>query len=572
MNSRLGVILSLFIVLTLVGGTTAAFAQHPTSISPEWSFLLNGIALSATVSPNSKCVAIAYVPAEELSYSSLEKMNSKLLLMNVSGKVLWEKSVKGLVSSLTFSKEGNLIGVISGEYSKGTVTLFLTVYSLSGSLLFSEKIGSVTPAKGLGSYGSPYLGIWRISHEKELVPLPLGPYSALWRFYRPSVGYLSKLYVLEKQKVILFPIGEYLYEYSLSGKKLGEVKVPGEISGVTVSPEENYLGISVMNGNYSAGYLMLYSLPSLSLKLSKKLSFSPLGISSCNDRIVVAGVKRSGGEYSVEAIAYYYSGSEIWSFSSPGITSALSTVVFSLQSSENGSYSMISISSFSPSSPATLSNSYQQIWILNSEGKAIWHSSGHGTLVYGTLAKSGEFFALENLTPSGGMKISLLDMTAKIRWSFETVGSTLGPLGTCLQIAPDASYLISVVSWASQISTNGSKGIWGVTAIYFFSNLAKLSVQSYPRATVYINGVKKGESPITLYLPPGTYKVTLVRKGYYTVTQNVTLGPLEYKVISVRLWNVIYPMDYVAIGAMVTLAVIGGIAAWHYEKRKHEKL
>ncbi len=542
------------------------------SISPEWSFLLNGIAISSTISPDGRYIAIAYVPAEELSYNSPEKMSTKLLLMTNSGEIVWKKVISGLVSSLSFSKEGGLIGAISGKISNGKVSLTMYIFNLSGSQLLCKEIGEVSPQKGLTSSGSPYLGIWRISHQEHLAPLPLGSYSLLWRFYWPNVGYSSKLYLSGKEKIVIFPIGKYVYEYSLSGSLIRKIEVPGDISDVAFSPSGSYLAVTMYTGTYSGGGFALYSLPSLSEVFLKKLSFSPLAVSSCANSIVVAGVKKESDQYVVEASSYDYSGKLLWTFSSEGISSSLSTVLFSLQSSENGSYSMISISSFSPSSPATIKNSYQQIWILNSTGSVIWHSKGHGNLVYGTLAKNGEFFALENLTSSGGMKICLLDMKANIRWSFETVGSTVGPLGTSLQIAPDSSYLISLVSWASQISLNGSKGIWGVTAIYFFSNLAKLSVQSYPRATVYINGVKKGESPLTLYLPPGTYKITLKKPGYYSSSQNVTLGPLEYKVISVRLWNVIYPMDYVAIGAMVTLAVIGGIAAWHYEKKRHRKL
>jgi len=55
--------------------------------------------------------------------------------------------------------------------------------------------------------------------------------------------------------------------------------------------------------------------------------------------------------------------------------------------------------------------------------------------------------------------------------------------------------------------------------------LAQLSLSSSPSgASVYLNGVYQGKTPLTLNLSPGNYTVTFRKEGYREETRNITLG------------------------------------------------
>ena len=66
--------------------------------------------------------------------------------------------------------------------------------------------------------------------------------------------------------------------------------------------------------------------------------------------------------------------------------------------------------------------------------------------------------------------------------------------------------------------------------------LAQLSLSSSPSgASVYLNGVYQGKTPLTLNLSPGNYTVTFRKEGYREETRNITLGVGETRSVYVTL-------------------------------------
>ncbi|MBZ4661909.1 MAG: hypothetical protein JG779_1063 [Thermotoga sp.] len=66
--------------------------------------------------------------------------------------------------------------------------------------------------------------------------------------------------------------------------------------------------------------------------------------------------------------------------------------------------------------------------------------------------------------------------------------------------------------------------------------LAQLSLSSSPSgASVYLNGVYQGKTPLTLNLSPGNYTVTFRKEGYREETRNITLSAGETRSVYVTL-------------------------------------
>ncbi|KHC90713.1 PEGA domain-containing protein [Thermotoga sp. Mc24] len=66
--------------------------------------------------------------------------------------------------------------------------------------------------------------------------------------------------------------------------------------------------------------------------------------------------------------------------------------------------------------------------------------------------------------------------------------------------------------------------------------LAQLSLSSSPSgASVYLNGVYQGKTPLTLNLSPGNYTVTFRKEGYREETRNITLSAGETRSVYVAL-------------------------------------
>lgn len=66
--------------------------------------------------------------------------------------------------------------------------------------------------------------------------------------------------------------------------------------------------------------------------------------------------------------------------------------------------------------------------------------------------------------------------------------------------------------------------------------LAQLSLSSSPSgASVYLNGVYQGKTPLTLNLSPGNYTVTFRKEGYREETRNITLSARETRSVYVTL-------------------------------------
>ena len=65
---------------------------------------------------------------------------------------------------------------------------------------------------------------------------------------------------------------------------------------------------------------------------------------------------------------------------------------------------------------------------------------------------------------------------------------------------------------------------------------ATLDVTSNPSgAEVYINGEKKGKTPLTLYLPPDEYTIKIKKEGYTTFIKRITLSSGQYLSINAEL-------------------------------------
>ena len=81
----------------------------------------------------------------------------------------------------------------------------------------------------------------------------------------------------------------------------------------------------------------------------------------------------------------------------------------------------------------------------------------------------------------------------------------------------------------------GGIGIKSVYALLEEKANGTLFVLSYPFATVYINNENKGETPLTITLPPGTYLVRVTKKGYKDYIITVTITPNSIKTVNAAL-------------------------------------
>ncbi|WP_297073261.1 PEGA domain-containing protein [Thermococcus sp.] len=65
---------------------------------------------------------------------------------------------------------------------------------------------------------------------------------------------------------------------------------------------------------------------------------------------------------------------------------------------------------------------------------------------------------------------------------------------------------------------------------------AELNVSSTPEgAEIYLDGLPLGKTPLSRHVQPGNYTLTIVLKGYFNWTKNVTLGPGENLTINAAL-------------------------------------
>ncbi len=154
----------------------------------------------------------------------------------------------------------------------------------------------------------------------------------------------------------------------------------------------------------------------------------------------------------------------------------------------------------------------------------------------------GKYIAI--LTSNG--KVYLADRDGNVEWSKATRGTpkdlavTLHYVG----IATDEGVEILTTKDGSSVNfydignTNSVAGTekadylaaGGEKLGFFNFNYAVLTVRTDPSgAEVYINGVYKGTSPLSLTLDPGKYKVTVSMEGYYSneTTVNLDLGESE---------------------------------------------
>lgn len=79
------------------------------------------------------------------------------------------------------------------------------------------------------------------------------------------------------------------------------------------------------------------------------------------------------------------------------------------------------------------------------------------------------------------------------------------------------------------------------------ANLKKIVTESYgtlivnstPKANVYIDGILKGQTPLSLKLKEGSYKIKIYIEGYETYEKNINIAPNEEQNISVTLKKIV---------------------------------
>jgi hypothetical protein len=81
-----------------------------------------------------------------------------------------------------------------------------------------------------------------------------------------------------------------------------------------------------------------------------------------------------------------------------------------------------------------------------------------------------------------------------------------------------------------------------------YTQLAVLVIESDPEASVYVNDVYKGDTPLTLELKEGEYEINLQKENYEVYTDSITVSPGEKKDIFIVLQSV---TDSVKIAVLV---------------------
>jgi len=115
---------------------------------------------------------------------------------------------------------------------------------------------------------------------------------------------------------------------------------------------------------------------------------------------------------------------------------------------------------------------------------------------------------------------------------------------------------------------------------------AKLYVHSNPSsASVYIDGIYKGITPLTLELDPGTYSIRIEKSGYRTEYETVTLSPGDTRTVSKSLILIATPTptptrtpppprgppgDLVFLGFIILIAILGSIIVALRKPKEHE--
>jgi len=109
---------------------------------------------------------------------------------------------------------------------------------------------------------------------------------------------------------------------------------------------------------------------------------------------------------------------------------------------------------------------------------------------------------------------------------------------------------------------------------------AKLYVHSNPPdASVYIDGIYKGITPLTLELDPGTYSIRIEKSGYKTEYETVTLSPGDTKTVSKSLILIATPtptptpppsLSQVLLGFIILIAILGLIIVAFRKPKEHE--
>jgi serine/threonine protein kinase/outer membrane protein assembly factor BamB len=117
---------------------------------------------------------------------------------------------------------------------------------------------------------------------------------------------------------------------------------------------------------------------------------------------------------------------------------------------------------------------------------------------------------------------------------------------TYIGVTPVESYKLAVGTYTLLIRKPGyfdytqtvtiSEGKTTIVNAKLILKTATLSVSSTPsNAEVYIGGIYKGQTPITVQLPPGTYTVEIRKEDYKPHTETITLQAGEERQINVQL-------------------------------------
>ncbi|AFL95925.1 hypothetical protein CL1_1728 [Thermococcus cleftensis] len=160
----------------------------------------------------------------------------------------------------------------------------------------------------------------------------------------------------------------------------------------------------------------------------------------------------------------------------------------------------------------------------------------------------GEYIAI--LTSDG--KVYLADRNGNVEWSKATRGvpKNLAVTLHYVGIATDKGVEVLTIKDGSSVNfydlgnTNSVAGTekadylaaGGEKLGFFNFNYAVLTVKTNPSgAEVYINGVYKGTSPLSLTINPGKYKITVSMEGYYSNETTVTLDLGESETVTLTL-------------------------------------
>ncbi len=163
---------------------------------------------------------------------------------------------------------------------------------------------------------------------------------------------------------------------------------------------------------------------------------------------------------------------------------------------------------------------------ISKEGYEPYYTQIYGSEFYdgGIISVSA---ALTPVSTDGELSVSSTPSDASVYVDGSYAGTTP------LSITVDAGYHSVTIRKSGYVSWTGSTTVAAGQTAYLSGSLSPvttygyLSVSSSPSyADVYVSGVYKGETPLTMTLPAGTYRVEVKESGYagYAATAVVTAG------------------------------------------------